>query len=396
MTANALRPRRNAVMLLPSFFAAWLTTELALHHLALQLALAAVLIAHEALADWQGILGFALLAISWPGLVHIYWTAHRTDHNVREALAAAELDFAPGERRYPRTHLLVPPLMFWRRDVEVKRRVKYAEDGGQPLFLDIYRPRAPGERRPAIVQVHGGGWIIGFKEYQGIPLLTHMAAGGWVGFNVDYRLSPRATFPDHLIDIKRALAWIRANADELGVDPDFIVVTGGSAGGHLTALMALTAGDPEYQPGFEDADTSVQAAVVFYGVFDFANILGNKPTSFVRLLERVVMKKRLRDDPEAFLRASPLARVHEGAPPIFVIHGTRDNLASVQDAREFARRLRETSHDLVLYAELPGAAHAFDVFPSTRTVAVIEAVERFLVRLHHAHLRGSRARRPQG
>ena len=112
-------------------------------------------------------------------------------------------------------------------------------------------------------------WVIGSKNEQGIPLLNHLAHNGWVGFNVNYQLSPRVKAPDHLIDCKRALAWIREHADEYGVDPDFIVVTGGSAGGHLCALMALTANDPEYQPGFDDADTSlVQAAVPFYGVYD--------------------------------------------------------------------------------------------------------------------------------
>ena len=93
----------------------------------------------------------------------------------------------------------------------------------------------------------------------GLPLMYHLAARGWVCVAANYRLSPRATFPDHLIDVKRALAWIKRHGAEYGADPDFVVVTGGSAGGHLAALVALTANDPEYQPGFEDVDTTVQA-----------------------------------------------------------------------------------------------------------------------------------------
>ena len=119
---------------------------------------------------------------------------------------------------------------------------------------------SPRHRRasagPAILQIHGGGWVIGDKREQGIPLLGHLAANGWVGFNANYRLSPGATFPDHLVDCKRAMAWFREHADEHGGDPDFLCVTGGSAGGHLTALVALTANDPRYQPGFEDVDTT--------------------------------------------------------------------------------------------------------------------------------------------
>jgi len=399
LTSNALRPRRDALLLVPSFFAAWLTTELPLHLLLGELFLALVLIANGGLSALPGIVGMGLLLLTWAGLLYIYRAGHRTDQAIRAALDDVGLDLGPPLLRYPRSHLIVPPLMFWRRDVEVLHNVPFAEIDGTPLNLDIYRPRASDKpspkRRPAIVQVHGGAWFIGFKQYQGIPLLTHMAANGWVGFNVDYRLSPRATFPDQLVDLKRALAWIREHADELGVDPDFIVVTGGSAGGHLTALMGLTAGDPEYQPGFERADTSVQAAIVFYGVYDIANSLGTKPPSYLRLIERVLMKKRIADDPEAFRRASPIDRIRPDAPPFFVIHGTRDNLATVRDARTFVERMRSRSKDHVLYAELPGAAHAFDIFPSMRTVAVIEVVERFLERLHRAHLQGPRARRPR-
>ena len=122
-----------------------------------------------------------------------------------------------------------------------------------------------------MIQVHGGGWIAGSRLEQGIPLLNHLAANGWIGFAVDYRLSPRATMPEHVIDVKRAIAWVRAHADELGVDPERIALTGGSAGGHLTALAALTADDKALQPGFEDADTSVAAAVPFYGIYDFTD-----------------------------------------------------------------------------------------------------------------------------
>ena len=155
------------------------------------------------------------------------------------------------------------------------RNIEFARVGGRHLRLDVTVPTAPvpagRARRPALMQIHGGGWVIGDKREQGLPLLNHMAAQGWVGFNVNYRLSPGVAFPDHLIDLKRGLAWIQEHADEYGIDPDFICVTGGSAGGHLTALMGLTANDPAYQPGFEAADTSVAAAVPFYGIYDFTD-----------------------------------------------------------------------------------------------------------------------------
>src|SRR5437667_270151 len=126
---------------------------------------------------------------------------------------------------------------------------------------------------PTLLQIHGGAWILGSKNEQGIPLMRHLASRGWVCVSANYRLSPRATFPDHLIDCKRAVGWIRQHGADYGANTDFLVVTGGSAGGHLAALVALTANEPEYQPGFESADTSVSGCVAFHGVERFLAFL---------------------------------------------------------------------------------------------------------------------------
>jgi acetyl esterase/lipase len=277
--------------------------------------------------------------------------------------------------------------MFRRRGVRVVRGVEYARRGNLRLRLDVYMPHEPARHpRPAIVQVHGGGWIIGSRREQAIPLLTHLAANGWVGFNIDYRLSPRATFPDHLVDVKQAIAWVRDNADEYGVDPSFVALTGGSAGGHLCALAALTADDPALQPGFEDADTSVAAAVPFYGAYDLLDEAGRHAPVVHRILERWVLKARRRDEPERFRLASPMYRLHAEAPPMFVIHGERDSMLPVEEARLFAQRLREISDQPVLYAEMVGGQHAFDLIPSWRTVPVIDAIERFLATVRRARV----------
>jgi acetyl esterase/lipase len=255
-------------------------------------------------------------------------------------------------------------------------------------------PDEPGRGRPAIMQIHGGAWIIGDKREQGWPLIGHLAANGWVCFNVNYRLSPAATWPDHLVDLKYALAWIRAHADDYGVDPSFVAVTGGSAGGHLAAMMALTANDPEYQPGFEHADTSIQAAVPVYAVYDFTNRLGTMLDRFrTQMLEPMIMKAFLDEGPEKFHRASPIDRVHPGAPPFLVVHGDRDTLAPVEDARLFVETLRETSRCDVVYAELRGAQHAFDIFASPRTARMLDGTLRFLTSMREqAQAAGPEAR----
>ena len=164
-------------------------------------------------------------------------------------------------------------------------------------------------------------------------------------------------------------------------------MTGGSAGGHLAALVGLTGNDPEYQPGFEDVDTRVQGAVPFYGVYDFVDRHRDLHHRGLReLLERSVLKAAPAEEPEAWDRASPLARVSSDAPPFFVIHGTADTMAPIASARRFAAVLREKSASPVLFAELPGAQHAFELFYSLRTHYALEAAERFCQTLHRTYL----------
>jgi acetyl esterase/lipase len=156
-------------------------------------------------------------------------------------------------------------------------------------------------------------------------------------------------------------------------------VTGGSAGGHLASLAALTPNDPEFQPGFESSDTAVQGCVSFYGVYDFTNRNGvYRDHGLRRLLERWVMKARLDEARERYEHASPLYRVAVDAPPFFVVHGDRDTLVPVGEARHFVEALRAVSREPVLYAEIPGAQHAFEIFPSLRSILAIDGVERFL------------------
>jgi acetyl esterase/lipase len=153
-------------------------------------------------------------------------------------------------------------------------------------------------------------------------------------------------------------------------------------------MMALTANDPSLQPGFESADTSVQAAVPFYGVYDFTNRNGTMAPEFLKwIVEPLVVKAFLEDDPAPFAAASPLDRVRPDAPPFLVVHGDHDTLAPVADARLFVERLREVSSSEVFYVELRGAQHAFDVFGSPRTRRMVQATERFLFSVHEAYRR---------
>lgn len=383
-TVNAFFPRRGRYSRLPAFFASWLTIELAPHLLVLHAIGTALFVWAGVLDTWPGRIGLVLAVGAAAGLVLTIAQSRHSAVTMRDALA----DLVGPERgpRVPMTEVLLP-FRAKRPGVKRIRNIAYRRVAGRTLRLDVYQPGAPGERRPAILQIHGGGWVLGDKREQGIPLLNHLAVNGWVGFNANYRLAPGATFPDQLIDLKCALAWIREHADEYGVDRDFVCVTGGSAGGHLTALVALTANDPTYQPGFAGADTSVRAAVPFYGVYDFTDRQGlQEPEFFSWFLEPLVMKAFIAEEPEKFAAASPIDQVHADAPPMLIIHGDRDTLVPVEDARLFVTHLDEASEAPVLYAELHGSQHAFDVFASIRTSAAIEGVERFLTWVHEGYL----------
>ena len=337
-------------------------------------------------------IAIAIVALAALSEIRQGWLAHRSTTRIDEALDGIEApaDDAP---RIPRSHLVIPPLAFVTRGVKRTRGVKFAEFGDVRLRLDIYRPAdddpADHDVQPAVIQVHGGGWLAGSRYEQGIPLLNHLASIGWVGFNIDYRLSPQATFPDHIVDVKRAIAWVRDNATELGIDPQMICLTGGSAGGHLTALAALTPGDPGFQPGFEEADASVQAAVPFYGVYDLTDSNGfYYPQLRDYVFEKLVFKRPFAEAGELYRAASPLFRIHADAPPFLVIHGEKDTLVPVEDARFFAERLREVSREDVRYVELPGAEHAFDLWPSERTARISEGIGRFLTAVAKGEGRG--------
>jgi acetyl esterase/lipase len=380
---NAVAPRRRPLAVwLWSFFGSWLTIELVWHHLVVGAAVGAALVGAGALDHWSGAVGLVLLAVAEAIFLAIGLATRRTLVSMRGVLQ--DLDPGPDAPRFPRSHVVFPFLLNRRKGVQRARNVPFARAGGRTLKLDVTLPSAPvpggGDRRPALMQIHGGGWVLGDKREQGLPLLNHMAAQGWVGFNVNYRLSPAVAFPTHLIDLKQGLAWIREHADEYGIDPDFICLTGGSAGGHLTALMGLTANEPRFQPGFEAADTSVAAAVPFYGIYDFTDegAFGVDPEVFRRFLEPLVMQAFLDEEPAKFRDASPIHHVRADAPPFLIVHGDRDTLAPVADARLFAERLKAVSTSPVLYAEMQGAQHAFEVFPSVRSARVIEGVERFL------------------
>jgi acetyl esterase/lipase len=395
LTLHSHRPLRwPGTLVLPAWFASWPIIELSLH-LAVVTSVVVALIALEAdLSLWPAQAGLAMAIGAVVGLVWHARLAWRTPDVLAKALRQGlDLDHvataADGDRS--RWFRLLRGFPIRHRRVERLRNVEYHRIGRRGLILDVYRLRGAqqhsGGKRPVFLYVHGGGWVIGNKGQQGLLTVNHLAARGWLCVSINYRLSPRATFPEHLYDVKRAIAWVKANAESYGGDPKFVIIGGGSAGAHLAALAALTPGASEYQRDYTDTDTAVQGLIGYYGVYDFCDRHGHWPhTAFRMLLERAIMKRRFRDAREEFENASPIARVGDHAPPTFLIHGDRDNLAPCHESRCLAAALRASSKHPVVHAELPGAQHAFELFPSLRSLATVDAVGTFCEAVHRRYL----------
>jgi acetyl esterase/lipase len=394
-TYNAHRPPRwPATWATICFFAGWITVELAAHHLLWQFAAACAFAYAGGLDAWPGWLALLICMASWASLLRLHargqLAADAAHGAVQGALSTYEqggealaltLDPEAGLPTLKPVHLrhYALPFRMKQRRVTVVRNQPFAEVGGRTLRADIYHREDKPSNAPVLVFVHGGGWILGFKEFQALPMLNRMAAEGWVCISIDYRLSPKATFPDHIADVNRGIVWAKAHAHQWGGDPSFVAISGNSAGGHLAALAALTWDEPGFKPGFESADTRVQAAVTFYGVYDLTNRYGHWPHRGIEgLVEQLVMKVRRVDDPERFEAASPIARVRRDAPPWLVVHGTHDSLVPVEEGRRFSTALRDVSSQPVCYAEIPDAQHAFEIFRSVRGHHTLRAVRDFL------------------
>ena len=259
-----------------------------------------------------------------------------------------------------------------------RRGVHYGNSPAQ--VLDVWRREdLPAHPAPVLIFVPGGAWVHGKCMGQGSALVSRLAELGWVCLTIDYRVAPHHRWPRHLTDVKTAIAWARANVDKFGGDRNFVAVAGCSAGGHLSALAALTPNDPAHQAELpEGADSSVDAVVGIYGRYDWEDRSTRERVRFVDFLERVVVKRKIARHPEVFRDASPIARVHRNAPPFLVIHGSKDGVIPVEQAHSFVERLRAASHSIVGYLELPGAGHGFDLIDGERASVTAHATALFL------------------
>ena len=253
----------------------------------------------------------------------------------------------------PWARIVFAPLPVFHPGVKRVANLSYG-DAGRRNRLDLYTRRGGGSGGPVLIHLHGGGfsWAPGRKSFYARRPLFRLARQGSVCISATYRLQPKAAFPDQLIDVKKVIAWARADASEYGGNPDRIVLAGSSFGARLAALAGLTANDPAFQPGFEQGDTSVAAVVGLYGYYGAT-------------------------DSRQSLPSSPFDYAERGSPPLLIVHGDQDTLTPASTARALAERTRIASPNPVVYAELPGAQHSFDLLSSIRVEAVIDGIQAF-------------------
>lgn len=251
-----------------------------------------------------------------------------------------------------------PPIAF-PGGVRAWRDVVYQTvTGYRPQIVDIYVPAGKGPH-PLILYIHGGGWMGGHTRHSGAladfpRVLAALAAEGFTVASLEYRLSGEARFPAQLQDANAALRFLRAHAAQYAIDPARVGVWGGSAGGHLTALTALTCRDTTLDPAATQ-DLCVQAAVTWYGVFDFSAMreatdaggAGNKLLGCAGLCDAAALRK-----------VSPVTYIDAKDPPFLLIHGTEDKVVPVDQSRIGEAALRQAGVPVeAIYIE--GVDHSF-------------------------------------
>jgi acetyl esterase/lipase len=240
--------------------------------------------------------------------------------------------------------------------------VPFGEADGAPLLLDLLAPGPrPRGRLPAVVWIHGGGWESGDKRGGFSETLGPMLAGtGYVVLGVNYRLSDAARFPAQLHDVKAAVRWVRANADELGVDPDRIGVWGHSAGGHLAALVGTTGDLPELEgaSGTAGVSSRVQAVIALSPATDFLEIPEGWPFVEPRRATEKLVGGPLEERTELVRLANPIAHIRPDAPPFWIVHGAADGVVPVHQGIKLYDELVAAGVDAQLEV-LPDADHWF-------------------------------------
>jgi acetyl esterase/lipase len=383
--ATALRPGRRGLSAILAYPVGWAAGELPVQGIVTAFALLGLLAWWGwPSATWLSSLVLVLAAVSALENLVLIFIAFYARTIVRRSMARAPVapltipharDDAFGS--WWRTAMQFP---FHPRDMQLVKNVPYGPQARQRL--DVWRMSTTPLHAPVVLFIHGGSWTMGDKREQGRPMLHEFVRRGWIAVVPNYRLAPRHPWPAQIQDVTRALGWVKKNVATHGGDPERVVVSGGSAGGQLAALVALTANDPTWRPDelSDVTDWSVRGAFPFYGVLE---TMGDEShwrglgRGLRILLERRIVQVPFADNEPIYRAMSPFERIEVDAPPFLVVQGRNDTLVDVQVARDFVARFRDVARAPMYYVELPFTQHAFDITASPRTSATTRAAVAF-------------------
>lgn len=245
--------------------------------------------------------------------------------------------------------------------VKLLKDLEYGRADGRAMWLDLYLPEKGQEPRPLLIWVHGGAWMAGSKNDPSPAL--RFTADGYAVVHVGYRLSQEAKFPAQIHDCKAAIRWLRANARTYNLDPNKFVAWGGSAGGHLVALLGTTGGAAELEGHVNDLKESsrVQAVVDWFGPTDFLQI-GNAQSDLQHNApdspESKLIGGPVLENKDKAAKASPISYVRKDAPPFLIMHGDRDRIVPFNQSELLYAALKKAGVD-VTFVPVKGAGHGF-------------------------------------
>jgi acetyl esterase/lipase len=382
---TALRPGRRGVFAALAYPVGWAAGELAGQGIAAEVLLVVVLWWWGwPSSHWLGVLVVAIASVVVLENLALIAILFRSRSVVRRAMTRSpDRPLAIGRPRddvfgrWWRTALQIP---FHPRAMQLQRNISYGPLERQRL--DIWRFSTTPSNAPVIYYVHGGAWTFGDKREQGRPMLHEFVRRRWIVVAVNYRLAPGFPWPAQIEDVTRGLGWIKKNIATYGGDPDRVVVAGGSAGGHLASLLALSSHDSAWRPKemSDIPDWTVRGALSFYGVLEMTGDESQwrgMGRALRRLLVNRVVQLPYEGNEHVYFALSPYERIAPDSPPFFVVQGTNDTLVEVNVARAFVTKFRAVAFAPLYYVELPFTQHAFDLTASPRTSATTRAAVAF-------------------
>lgn len=247
----------------------------------------------------------------------------------------------------------------------------YAGTGNSRQKLDLYLPenREGDAPLPVVVFIHGGGWQNGDKNSGGGKVAPFVASGKFAGASIGYRLTDEAQWPAQIHDCKAAIRWIKAHAKEHGLDPERIAVWGTSAGGHLVAMLGVSAGVAELEGtigAHTDQNAKVKCVVNFFGPAEMLTMGGShdRPDS----PEAKLLGGPIQENPDKARSASPVEHVTADDAPSLIVHGTDDPTVPYSQSVALEKKLEEAGVPAILLT-VEGAGHGKGFGPTVNEVA---------------------------